>query len=240
MSSITYKEVPYYVQGKEGSSIGIIVIQEWWGMNQHIKNMTDRFAKALDCLAISPDLYRGKVATAADEANHLMSSLDWPGAVQDIKNASEYLRSKGCKKVGVVGFCMGGALTIASAALLDCIDAGSCFYGIPPSAFADPSKIRIPMQFHFGDKDHSPGFSDVKAADDLRDTIAKAGALKVVEQRDGSYVSISRVGTIAEFHRYPEGDHAFMNEEAPAYPFNEKCAQLAMRYTVEFFQVYLK
>lgn len=159
---ITYKDVPYYVEGKEGSAVGIIVVQEWWGLNQHIKNMTGRFASALNALAITPDLYRGKVATVPDEANHLMSSLDWPRAVEDIRNASEYLRSNGCKKVGLVGFCMGGALVIASAVHVDTIDAGSCFYGIPPAAFAHPKNLKIPMQFHFGDKDQSPGFSDIK------------------------------------------------------------------------------
>jgi carboxymethylenebutenolidase len=242
MTSIVYKDVPYYTAGKQGSAIGIIVIQEWWGLNQHIKNVTGRFAKALDCLAITPDLYRGKVATVADEANHLMSSLNWPLAVEDIKNASEYLRSKGCKKVGVVGFCMGGALTIASGVLAGNIDAGSCFYGIPPSSFADPALLDIPMQFHFGDKDMSPGFSDIKAADQLRDTIKSAGKLNVIEKRHetNEHVEIIRNGKIAEIHRYAEGDHAFMNEEAPAYPFNEECAKLAQKYTVEFFKVYLQ
>jgi carboxymethylenebutenolidase len=104
--------VPYYVEGKEGSPIGLIIIQEWWGLNQQIKNMTKKFAKSLDALAITPDLYRGKVATVADEANHLMTHLDWSNAVQDIRNASEYLKKKGCIKIGVLGFCMGGALVI--------------------------------------------------------------------------------------------------------------------------------
>ncbi|KAJ3080837.1 hypothetical protein HK102_002777 [Quaeritorhiza haematococci] len=217
---ITYEGVPYFVAGKPGAKAGLIVIQEWWGLTQHVKNITSRFADALGVLAISPDLYRGKVGETADEANHLMSNLDWPGAVKDIKNAAKYLRSKGCEKVGITGFCMGGALTIASA--VHCtegeIDAGSCFYGIPPAAFADPKKIGIPMQFHFANDDPSPGFSDKKAADDLKATLAAAGK------------------DVSEFNQYPNATHAFMNEDAPAYPYNEKVAKEAMAKTVAFFK----
>jgi carboxymethylenebutenolidase len=75
MSSVTFKDVPYWVEGKEGSQRGIIVIQEWWGLNQHIKNQTARFAKELNALAISPDLYRGKCAVVPDEANHLVMQI---------------------------------------------------------------------------------------------------------------------------------------------------------------------
>lgn len=112
MSMIEYKNVPYYVAGDE-SAVGIIVIQEWyylddsrWGLNGQIKKVVDRYAKSFKALAITPDLYRGKVATKPDEANHLMSDLNWPKAVEDVKLAAEYLISKGCKKVGIVGFCM--------------------------------------------------------------------------------------------------------------------------------------
>ena len=91
MSMIEYKNVPYYVAGDE-SAVGIIVIQEWyylddsrWGLNGQIKKVVDRYAKSFKALAITPDLYRGKVATKPDEANHLMSDLNWPKAVEDVK-----------------------------------------------------------------------------------------------------------------------------------------------------------
>lgn len=122
--------------------------------------MTRRLAEKLDALAISPDLYRGRVATKPDEASHLMKGLDWPGAIEDIRKGIQFLKSKGAEKVAIVGFCMGGALVIASGAKVPELAAGSCFYGIPPAAFADPKDIQIPMQFHFGDKDHAKGFSD--------------------------------------------------------------------------------
>ncbi|KAH6565567.1 hypothetical protein BASA61_001374 [Batrachochytrium salamandrivorans] len=164
MPEVTFEGVPYFVEGEEGGELGVVVIQEWWGVTPHIKRITGRFAKALGGLAISPDLYRGKVAAHSDEATHLMGALDWPQAVEDIRNAAKYLRSKGAKKVGVVGFCMGGALTIAAAVKVKEIDAGSCFYGIPPAAFADPKDIQCVMQYHFGEHDDAKGFSDKEAA----------------------------------------------------------------------------
>ncbi|KAJ2996009.1 hypothetical protein HDV02_000238 [Globomyces sp. JEL0801] len=224
--------------------------------------MTGRFATALNALAITPDLYRGKVATVADEANHLMGSLDWPNALVDIRNACEYLKSQGCTKIGITGFCMGGALVSNQIVLIYIRllhhvftsrrlmrgtniyinDHGrSCFYGIPPVGFANPADLKTPIQFHFGDKDMSPGFSDIKAADDLKETITKAGHLTVSQFRhaDGKYEAVARQGSIAEFHRYVDGNHAFMNEEAPAYPHDPVICKLAMQHTVDFFNTYL-
>jgi carboxymethylenebutenolidase len=189
-----------------------------WGLNNQIKRVVDRYAESYKAMAITPDLYRGKVATKPDEANHLMSELNWPNAVQDVRVACEFLISKGCKKVGIVGFCMGGALSLAAACLVNEIDAAAVFYGIPPKQLADPSTLQKPVQFHFGDKDQSPGFSDIAAADALRDTIKSSGKLEVTEFRHDNedYHKIEgRKGTVAEFHRYSNGNHAFMNEDAP-------------------------
>lgn len=142
------------------SKSGLIVIQEWWGLNAHMKAMTDRFASSLGCIAVCPDLYHGKSTTAPDEAHHLMSNLDWPGAIEEIRTTCAYLMERGCSKIGVVGFCMGGALALASAVKLDCLDACVVFYGIPPRELADPATILVPTQFHFSDKDTMKGFSD--------------------------------------------------------------------------------
>ena len=107
MSLITYQDVPLFVAGTEKKR-GIIVIQEWWGLTKHMKNMTQRLSKNLDCIALCPDLYRGKVGETKDEASHLMDHLDWPRAVTDVAAAVAYLKSQGVEKIGVVGFCMGG------------------------------------------------------------------------------------------------------------------------------------
>jgi carboxymethylenebutenolidase len=211
-------------------------------MNQHVKNLCARFSKALDgAYAIAPDLYRGKVASKPDEANHLMANLNWSGAVDDIRHAAEFLKEKGCTTIGVIGFCMGGALSIAASAHISDISAGVCFYGIPPAALADPATIKIPVQYHFGDKDMSPGFSDIKACDGLRDKLKNAG--KVIAEThhlDEEYKEVmDRAVGVQEFHRYANGDHAFFNEEAPAYPFNEKVAKLAEKHTLSFFKTFL-
>ena len=81
------------------SKKGLVVIQEWWGMNKQIKEEAQDIGKTGLFVTIVPDLYRGKIATDNEEANHLMSNLDWPGAVKDIKAAAQYLKSQGCEMV---------------------------------------------------------------------------------------------------------------------------------------------
>ena len=135
---------PGFLARAEGSAMGVIVIQEWWGMNAQIVDDTRLFA-AQGFNALTVDLYRGEVAVDHEHAGHLMGGLDWPGAVDDLKGAAEYLRSEvGCTHVGVVGFCMGGALTIACAARVGppLFSAAAPFYGIPGADFADPSTIK--------------------------------------------------------------------------------------------------
>lgn len=101
-----------------------LVLQEWWGLNAHMQKLSSRFASA-GFAALAPDLYRGKVASTADEASHLMDALNWDTAMNDVANAAEYLREEvGVKRVAVMGFCMGGALTIAAACRVPHIDAG--------------------------------------------------------------------------------------------------------------------
>src|SRR5881275_2264664 len=131
---------------------GIVVIQEWWGLNDQIKGVADRFAAA-GYNALSPDLYKGRVTQRPDEANHMMSGLDFVGAsYQDIAGAVRHLAGTS-RKVGVMGYCMGGALTIAAAVHIPETAATVCFYGIPPKDFADPARIRVPFQGHFADQD---------------------------------------------------------------------------------------
>src|SRR6516162_11616707 len=93
---------------------GVIVIQEWWGLNDQICGVADRFARA-GYNALAPDLYKGRVTTAPDEANHLMTGLDFPDAThQDLRGAARHLKNQS-GRVAALGFCMGGALTIAAA-----------------------------------------------------------------------------------------------------------------------------
>ena len=133
-------------------SPAIVVVQEWWGLTDWVKGVADRFAAA-GYNALAPDLYKGRVTQKPDEANHMMSGLDFVGASdQDIAGAVRHLAAMS-RKVGVMGYCMGGALTIAAAARVTGIACGVPFYGVPPRELADPAKIRIPIQGHFANQD---------------------------------------------------------------------------------------
>jgi dienelactone hydrolase len=117
----------------------VVVIQEWWGLNDQIKKTADRFAAA-GYRALVPDLYRGKLATSAEEASHMMNHLDFLAAAdQDIQGCVTHLRASS-KRCGVAGFCMGGALTLLAAQRVKGVDVGACFYGMPPKTVFDASK----------------------------------------------------------------------------------------------------
>ena len=116
----------------EGPHPGVIVIQEWWGLNEHIKDVTRRFAQA-GYAALAPDLYHGQVATEPDEARKLVMELDMPAAVQEIGSAADYLLSQDYvsgEQVGVLGFCMGGTFVLDLCATESDLVTVS-FYGFP-------------------------------------------------------------------------------------------------------------
>ncbi len=112
-----------YLAKSEGGTRGVIVLQEWWGLNDQIKGVADRFADA-GYTAMAPDLYEGRVTQDPDEANHMMTGLDWVGATEvDVSGAIAYLKGEGgCDTVCVMGFCMGGALTVIAGVKLEGCD----------------------------------------------------------------------------------------------------------------------
>ncbi|CAA0815472.1 alpha/beta-Hydrolases superfamily protein [Striga hermonthica] len=164
-----------YVIGRDDAP-GIVVLQEWWGVDFEIKNHAQKivgFDKGYK--ALIPDLYGGRVGLNAAEAQHLMDSLDWKGAVKDIEASVKWLKAEGSKKVGVTGFCMGSALAIASSVLVPGIDAVVSFYGVPSRELADVNKAEAPVQAHFGQLDTFVGFSDVETAKSLQYELWRAG-----------------------------------------------------------------
>ena len=190
---------------------GVVLIQEWWGLNRQIKKTADRFAQA-GYRALVPDLFRGKLAKDADEASHLMHELNFADAAeQDIQGAVLYLKARS-KKCAVGGFCMGGALTLLSAGRVPGMDAGIVFYGIPPKAALDPSTISIPLLLHFAEQDDwcTPELVKELEADLQRST------------------------SQFELFRY-EAHHAFMNEARPEV-FDQKSARLAWERTQAFLK----
>jgi carboxymethylenebutenolidase len=213
------KECPAYLAMPEGGEDrpAIVVIQEWWGLNEQIKKTADRVAAA-GYRALVPDLYRGKLASDADEANHFMGNLDFiDAATQDIRGCVQHLKLRSNTKVCVGGFCMGGALTIISALKVEEMDLGACFYGIPPDAVGDPGAIAKPMIYHFATQDD---WCTPEAVGKLEEKL-KAGAGK------DAY----------ELYRY-EAQHAFMNEARPEV-HDEACAKLAWDRTMTFLGTHL-
>ena len=122
----------YYAEPDAGSGTpGVVVIQEWWGLNDQIKGVADRLAES-GYRSLVPDLYRGNVTLDAAEAEHMMSDLDFAdAATQDIRSAVRYLKSSS-PKVAVLGYCMGGALAVLAAVYVGEADAVVCWYGVPP------------------------------------------------------------------------------------------------------------
>jgi len=190
---------------------GFVCIQEWWGLNEQIKKTADRLAEA-GYRAIVPDLYRGKVAKASDEASHRMANLNFSDAAeQDIRGAVQYLKQSS-KKVVVGGFCMGGVLTVLAAVRVPEMDAGACFYGLPDLPASEIKKIKIPLACHFANKD---GWI----------TPAKVNEFEAAIKQSRSQF---------EIYRY-EAQHAFMNEARPEV-YDAVIAKLAWERTLKFLK----
>ena len=141
---------------------GLVVVQEWWGLVPHIQDVVGRFADQ-GYVTLAPDLYHGKKTTDAEEAQHLMQGLDWGRAATEIAGAVRHLReSEGCTHVGVVGFCMGGALAVIAASQPG-VDAYVAFYGFPPKGAVDHEKITVPGLLLFGETDEHFSIPEVQA-----------------------------------------------------------------------------
>ncbi|HEX3603946.1 MAG TPA: dienelactone hydrolase family protein [Steroidobacteraceae bacterium] len=205
-----------------GNAPGIVVIQEWWGLNDQIKGVADRMAAA-GYRALVPDLYRGKVALQAHEAEHLMNGLNFGDAAgQDVRGAVQHLKSIGCPKVGVSGFCMGGALTLLSAVNVPELSAAVIWYGYPPLEYVDASKIKIPLMGHWA----------------IQDTAFPIGKVDELEKK------LRAAAAAFEFHRY-DAKHAFANETSDSknlafLKYDPKSAQLAWQRTMDFLGKHLR
>jgi carboxymethylenebutenolidase len=197
----------------------VVVIQEWWGLNNQIRGVADRFAQA-GYRALVPDLYRGRSTLDAEEAHHLMTNLNFGDAAgQDIAGAVAHLKGSGSAKVGVTGFCMGGALTTLSAVHVPAMDAGVIWYGYPPLEYVDAGRIKAPLMGHW-------------AIHDAPFPIAGVDALEA---------KLKAAGVKLEFFRY-DAQHAFFNETQvgekkllPVLEYNPALAAQAWQRTLEFF-----
>ena len=211
----------YLAEPAAGSGPGVVVIQEWWGLNDQIRGVANRLADA-GFAALVPDLYRGKATVEAEEASHLMTGLDFGDAAsQDVRGAVQFLKAKGGKssaKVAVTGFCMGGALTWLALANAPEADAGVAWYGMPPLEYIDATKIKVPVLAHWATQD---AFFPIAGVDALEEKLAAAGV---------AY----------QGHRYL-AHHAFANETAvgrgriPISQYDAAWARMAWDRTLRFF-----
>jgi carboxymethylenebutenolidase len=203
-----------------GRGPGVIVIQEWWGLNDQIKRTADRFAQE-GFVALAPDFFHGKTADEPDEAGKLMMALNADQAARDARGAARYLqthKANSSQKVGVIGFCMGGQLALLAGTVApDEIGAVVDMYGIHPNVQPEFSRMKAPVLALFAEKD---GFVDEAARNNLAQELRAAGVQ-------------------LEMHTYPNVDHAFMNEER-ADVHHPETAEDAWRRVGTFFRQHLR
>ncbi len=221
-ASVTFKRPDgreakgYLSNAARGDAPGLVVIQEWWGLQEQIKAMCDRFALAgFDALA--PDLYGGVVVPYhdPDAAGKEMQSLDFLDATsQTVRGAVQYLKRNGAK-VGLTGFCMGGAVAVIGAAHIPELTAVVTFYGLPPAEAVKPADVKVPLQGHFANRDDYVTPQAVDAFDR----------------------GLKAAGKDFEFFRYDAG-HAFVNEQRME-AHDRHAAELAWGRATAFFEKHL-
>ncbi len=207
----------YLATPASGKGPGVLVIQEWWGLVQHVKNVCDRLASE-GFTALAPDMYHGKTASEPDEAGKLFMALNIGQTEKDLRGAATYLLGQSsAKKIGAVGFCMGGQLALYAATLNPSVGACVNFYGIHPNVKPDYSKLSGPVLGLFAEKDQFVNPTTARAVD----------------------VAIKGAGKQSEIHIYPDVDHAFFNDER-ADVYDKAAAADAWKRTLTFFRQHLK
>jgi carboxymethylenebutenolidase len=204
---------------EEGTGPGVVVIQEWWGLVDHIKDVCDRFA-AEGFVSLAPDLYHGKTTKSPDEAGKLMMALRIDEAERDLGAAVEYLLTHDATtsdKVGVVGFCMGGALSLYTATKNPSIGACVVFYGGHPNVKPDLPNLHAPVLGLYAERD---GF-------------VTPASVRELEQK------LKDLGKQIEVVIYSGADHAFFNDTRPEV-YKADAAADAWGRTVEFLREHLR
>ncbi len=210
----------YLALPESGTGPGVVVIQEWWGLTDHIADVTNRLA-AEGFVALAPDLYGGRTTHDAAEAGQLMQELPVDRAARDLAGAVDFLIGHDAvmgERVGTVGFCMGGGFVLALAAQQgDKVAAAVPFYGIYPGETPDFSGLTADLLGHFGEKDENAPPEQVK---ELQAKIE------------------SESGKKADFRFYPAG-HAFFNDENLLGTYDAEQGQRAWSATLQFLHAKL-
>lgn len=202
-----------------GSGPGLVVIQEWWGLVPHIKDVCDRFASE-GFVALAPDLYGGKTAAEPDEAQKAMMAMGMEQAAKDMGGAvDEVARRSSGDAVGVVGYCMGGGLALVLACQRpDEVKAVAPYYGVIPWQEAQPdyAAMTAAVQGHYATDDDFAG----------------------PEAARGLEASLKAIGKEVELFIYPDTHHGFFNDSRPGQHSPEASRQ-AWERTVSFFRAKL-
>lgn len=205
----------YLALPASGSGPGVIVIQEWWGLVDHIKDLADRFA-AEGFVALAPDMYRGKTTTSPDDAEKLMMALRIDQVEKDLRGAIDHLlalEETTSDKVGTIGFCMGGQLSLYAACANPKVGACVVFYGVHPNVQPDLAGLQGPVLGFFAEHD---GFVTPEVARKLESDIRAAGKQVEITIYDGA-------------------DHAFFNDTR-AEVYNEAAATDAWSRVLPHFR----
>ena len=208
----------YLVLPPRGSGPGVLVLQEWWGLVDHIRDVCDRFARQ-GFVALAPDLYRGKTASDPDAAGRLMMDLEIPRAARDLDGAVVALLSENATvggTVGAVGFCMGGQLALFAGTRNRRIGAVVDCYGIHPNVKLELAGLVAPVLGIFAERD---GFVPPAAAKQLEAELRAAGKR-------------------ADFTILPGVDHAFLNDTRPDV-YDAAAAERAWGMIVSFLRAEL-
>ena len=207
-----------YLAEPDGEGPGVIVIHEWWGLDDGMRKMCDRFA-AEGFVALAPDLFEGETTEQPDEAQQKLMALNMDKAVKEMRGAvKEVLEHPKCNgKIGSVGFCAGGGLAAWAAAETPEIGAAVIYYYVMPHGKPDFSKIDGPVLGHFGSEDEFIGPDDAKALQ----------------------AEMRAAGVEAAFEFYEGAGHAFANDHDRLGTYDEGHAKKAWGKTVDFLKQHL-
>ena len=207
------KRIKAALSEPEGRGAGVVLFHEWWGLNDDMAGLADRFA-AEGFVALAVDLYGGRSTKDAVEAMQLANDLSTPDALEIAQGAADFLdaHARSTRKLGVTGFCLGGAMALAAACNVSGVGAVVPFYGLPRPEYADWSKAKAPILGHYAEEDAHVTPERVKAA----------------------HAAATAAGASFRLCFYPAG-HAFMRASDPA-AYHEESAKLAWTRTVEFLK----
>jgi carboxymethylenebutenolidase len=199
----------------EGPFPGIIVVQEWWGLDDHIKDVVQRFAKE-GFVALAPDLYHGKVTKEPGEAQKLMMALNMSEATKELTKAADYLASRSeveGRGIGAIGFCMGGGLALNLACESRHIRAVAPFYGTNPNPIEKVQDLRGPIFAAYAEHDNFAGESSRRQLEE----------------------ALTKFDIGHETRVYPSAEHAFFNDTR-AEVYDREAADDAWKRAVSLFR----